>query len=95
MIFEWDTRKNEINKRKHKISFETAKYVFTDPTRIEIYDEIHSFTDEERVTVLEKVHEVLFVVYTMRKENIRIISARLATKEEKEAYYGNSLYFTK
>lgn len=95
MIFEWDTRKNEINKRKHKISFETAKYVFTDPTRIEIYDEIHSFTDEERVTVLGKVHEVLFVVYTMRKENIRIISARLATKEEKEAYYGNSLYFTK
>lgn len=95
MIFEWDTRKNEINKRKHKISFETAKYVFTDPTRIEIYDEIHSFTDEERVTVLGKVHEVLFVVYTMRKENIRIISARLATKEEKEACYGNSLYFTK
>lgn len=95
MTFEWDTRKNKINKRKHKISFETAKYVFTDPTRIEIYDEIHSFTDEERVTVLGKVHEVLFVVYTMRKENIRIISARLATKEEKEAYYGNSLYFTK
>lgn len=95
MTFEWDTRKNEINKRKHKISFETAIYVFTDPTRIEIYDEIHSFTDEERVTVLGKVHEVLFVVYTMRKENIRIISARLATKEEKEAYYGNSLYFTK
>ena len=95
MTFEWDTRKNEINKRKHKISFETAKYVFTDPARIEIYDEIHSFTNEERVTVLGKVHEVLFVVYTMRKGNIRVISARLATKEEKEAYYGNSLYFTK
>lgn len=95
MTFEWDSRKNEINKRKHKISFETAKYVFTDPTRIEIYDEQHSSTEEERITVLGKVNEVLFVVYTLRKENIRIISARLATKEEKEAYYGNSLFFTK
>lgn len=68
MTFEWDTLKNTINKRKHKISFETAKFVFNDPTRIEIYDDIHSSTEEDRVTVLGKVNEVLFVVYTLRKK---------------------------
>ena len=35
------------------------------------------------------VGEVIFVVYTEREENIRLISARLANKDEKEAYYEN------
>ena len=42
---EWDDEKNEINVRKHGISFETAAYVFADENRIELYDELHS--DEE------------------------------------------------
>lgn len=44
---EWDDRKNEINKRKHGISFETAAHVFEDINRIEYFDEAHS-ADEDR-----------------------------------------------
>lgn len=39
------------------------------------------------------VHDVLFVVYTERKENIRLISARLATKMERSIYYDQESYF--
>lgn len=48
---EWDDRKNEINKRKHGISFETAAHVFEDINRIEYFDEAHS-ADEDRFIVL-------------------------------------------
>ena len=42
MKFEWDEDKNIINKEKHKISFETAVYVFDDPYYIEMFDFEHS-----------------------------------------------------
>lgn len=40
--FEWDENKNEINKVKHGISFETAALVFQDEDRVEIFDRFHS-----------------------------------------------------
>lgn len=85
---EWDDRKNEINKRKHGISFETAAHVFEDINRIEYFDEVHS-TDEDRFIVLGLVRKVLFVVYTDRGDATRIISARKATEAETEVYYDN------
>lgn len=85
---EWDDRKNEINKRKHGISFETAAHVFEDINRIEYFDEAHS-ADEDRFIVLGLVHKVLFVVYTDRGDATRIISARKATEAETEVYYDN------
>ena len=87
ILIEWDDNKNKENIRKHGISFETAKLVFADKNRIEYYDQLHSF-DEDRYVVLGMVHNVLFVIYTIRKENIRIISARCATKAERDVYYG-------
>ena len=78
MKFEWDENKNVINKEKHKISFETAAYVFDDPYCIEMFDFEHSI-DEDRYIAIGKVGEVLFVVFTERKDTIRLISARLAT----------------
>ena len=47
----------------------------------------HSTGTEDRWNVIGKVDGILFVVYTERKENIRIISARKATKEETNEYY--------
>lgn len=85
---EWDDRKNEINKRKHGISFETAAHVFEDINRIEYFDEAHS-ADEDRFIVLGLVLKVLFVVYTDRGDATRIISARKATEAETEVYYDN------
>ena len=92
MKFEWDEHKNFINKEKHKISFETAAYVFDDPYYIEMYDFEHS-VEEDRYIAIGKVGDVLFVVFTERKETIRLISARLATSAEKELYYDQNINY--
>ena len=84
---EWDDNKNVANIKKHGISFETAALVFADDNRIEYYDKLHSI-DEDRYVVLGCVHGILYVVYTMRGESARIISARMATKLERSIYYG-------
>lgn len=90
--FEWDENKNEINKVKHKISFETATLVFNDPDYIEMFDFEHSI-DEDRYIAIGKVGEILFVVFTERKDSIRLISARLATMAERELYYDQNIYY--
>ncbi|MDO5435523.1 MAG: BrnT family toxin [Clostridia bacterium] len=84
---EWDEYKNSINKQKHGISFETAALVFADEERIEYYDKLHS-QDEDRYIVIGSVQGILYVVYTMRNEAARIISARMATATERRIYYG-------
>ena len=85
-------RKNIINKEKHKISFETAAYVFDGPYYIEMFEFEHS-VDEDRYIAIGKVGGVLFVVFTERKETIRLISARLATSAEKELYYDQNINY--
>ena len=87
MKFEWDEEKNTTNKKKHNISFETASHVFDDPNYIEMYDFEHSLPEEDRYIAIGKVGEVLFVVFTERKQAIRLISARLATDTERRLYY--------
>lgn len=89
MEFEWDEQKEELNIKKHHISFNIAKRVFNDINRIEIYDMQHSI-EEDRYNTIGMVEDVLFVVYTERKEKIRLISARLATEKERSLYYDNS-----
>lgn len=69
MKFEWDEEKNIINKEKHKISFETAAYVFDDPYYIEMFDFEHS-VDEDRYIAIGKVGDVLFVVEEEKKSPI-------------------------
>ena len=92
MKFEWDEDKNIINKEKHKISFETAAYVFDDPYYIEMFDFEHS-VDEDRYIAIGKVGDVLFVVFTERKDTIRLISAILATNAERGLYYDQDIYY--
>ncbi|QTQ11217.1 BrnT family toxin [Treponema parvum] len=89
MTFEWDEKKNAINKKKHGIDFYEAVRVFLDDKRIEKYDEGNSSPEEERTKVLGLAHKVVVVIYTERHENLRIISARFATKEERDEYYSN------
>lgn len=92
MKFEWDENKNLINKEKHKISFETAAHVFDDPNYIEMYDFEHS-VEEDRYIAIGKVGDVLFVVFTERKDAIRLISARLATSVERGIYYDQDIRY--
>ena len=86
MLFEWDEEKNAANLKKHGIDFDDAILVFNDRYCIEFYDAAHS-RDEDRYNVIGMVENVLFVVYTERKQRIRIISARLATPAERRMYY--------
>ena len=86
-LVEWDENKNQQNIKKDGISFQTAALVFADEERIEYLDKLHS-QDEERYVVLGCVQEILYVVYTMRDEYARLISARMATPYERKIYYG-------
>jgi len=87
MNFEWDNDKAQKNLIKHGITFELATKVFGDEYRIDYFDSLHSEYEDRYITI-GKVKDVLFVVYTMRVEKIRIISARKATVKERRAYYG-------
>ena len=86
LSFEWDEAKNQINKRKHGISFETASRIFYDENRIELPDEAHSI-EEDRYISIGMVDDILVVIHTDRKDKIRIISARFALKKERSMYY--------
>ena len=67
-----------------------AQLFFADPNRIERIDQSeNNISGEERWQTLGMVGKVLFVVYTERRENKRIISARLANKKERRSYHGN------
>ncbi len=88
MRFEWDENKNAINKRKHNVSFEEASTVFVDDWALLEYDELHS-DDEDRFRILgcSERGNVLIVVHCIRRESIiRIISARMATRNEENSY---------
>ena len=91
MTFEWDEKKNDINKKKHGISFEMAVRVFLDEKRVEKLDVEHSTLEEERFNIIGRVSDmlVLFVVATDKNGNTRIISARKAEEDEEEEYYEN------
>lgn len=86
-LFEWDDDKAAINVRIHGVEFEEARTVFEDPFAITIPDDLHS-EDEDRSIVLglSLLSRVLLVVYTERRERIRIISARKATPVERSQY---------
>ena len=90
MLFEWDEEKNAANRKKHSIDFRDAVLVFNDPNAIEFYDAAHSIY-EDRYNIIGMVDHVLFVVYTERKERVRIISARLATNVERRWYDDRNL----
>ena len=84
--YEWDREKAKLNKIKHGVSFKTATAVFDDPNRLDLPDDEHSF-DEARRKVIGKVDDILFVIYTERRERFRIISARVAEEDERRDYY--------
>jgi len=87
MYFEWDTQKKHRNEQKHKISFEEATTVWTDPFALIAPDIEHSFTEERELIIGQSYkNRLLVVVYTIRGKNIRIISARLVTKSERQQY---------
>lgn len=88
MKFEWDETKNQLNIRKHGISFYDAAYVFSDPFALSIPDDEHSATEDRWLLLGKNLDEkLLLVVHTFRDDDaIRIISARKATRTEINTY---------
>ncbi len=91
MEFEWDPTKAASNLAKHKVSFEDAATVFGDPLGWIVADPRHSFREQRFVLLgLSQGRRLLAVMYAERRESIRIISARLATRSEQRNYEENA-----
>ena len=84
---EWDDDKARVNLRTHRVSFGEAATVFDNPLAITISDPLHSIGEERYITVGESDRRQLLVVAaTDREGRIRLISARLATRDERRRY---------
>ena len=84
--FEWDPRKRALNLRKHGIAFEDAVKVFSG-SRLETPDDAQGDGEGRLRAFGEENSRVLVVVFAWRGETRRIISARKATRFEREEYY--------
>jgi uncharacterized DUF497 family protein len=84
----WDHAKNLANQKKHGVSFEEARELFTsDIDCYEIFDEAHSEIEERLISIGPIRRGMVLVVWTERDEDtVRIISARWATKREQTLY---------
>ncbi len=95
--FEWDPAKAKENLRKHRISFEKAAEIFLDRLALSIFDDKHSLDEDRWITIGQGRKETFIVVMHTFSEldadhcNIRIISARKATRKEADQYRGNRL----
>ena len=92
LTFEWDEEKAKENLRKRKVDFAEARTAFNDPFSITIPDPEHSIGEHRYIDIGQSSKgQLLVVVYTERRSNIRIISCRGATKSERRMYEeGNS-----
>jgi uncharacterized protein len=86
---EWDPEKDRTNRVKHALGFDEVRLLFeSDTDYLVIYDEEHS-DDEDRFLAVGPIAKgVVTVAYTEPKDDvIRLISARMATRIEEEAFF--------
>ena len=87
MQFEWDREKAKKNDRKHKVSFDEALTVFYDPLSATFDDPDHSVDEQRLITMgYSSRGRLLVVSHTERGKAVRIISARLATTQERKRH---------
>ncbi len=87
MKFEWDPQKAESNLKKHGVSFQEAASVFGDALSSTYYDPDHSIKEHRFITVgTSRTGRFLMVAHTDRGDNVRIISARKMTHQERRYY---------
>jgi len=91
LVFEWDHKKAIGNIDKHGVSFQESSTVFSDLYSLSLHDPLHS-NDEDRFIIIgiSNRNNLLIVVHTERLNSIRIISARKATKTERNYYENNA-----
>ncbi len=82
---QWDRNKALTNLNKHGIDFADAVSVFSDELALTIFDD--RFEEERFITIgMDILSRILVVVYTLRDDEIRLISARKATRNERRQY---------
>jgi uncharacterized DUF497 family protein len=87
MKFEWDTKKESANRRKHGFSFDEAATVFVDPLALTGSDPDHSDDENRYITFgVTSLGRLLAVSHTSRTGAIRIIFARKTTRGERKLY---------
>ena len=86
MDYQWDTKKADINKQKHGIDFADAVGVFEDEWSLKIKQEIIRGEQRFATVGVDFLGRIIVVVYTYRGNDIRLISARPATKAERNVY---------
>lgn len=92
MEFEWDKAKAAANFKKHKVTFDEACTVFSDPLARIFDDEEHSIEEHREVIIGHSIiNRLLLVCFTEREVKIvRIFSARQATRNERQDYEENA-----
>jgi uncharacterized DUF497 family protein len=91
MKFEWDAARNNINIEKHGIDFNDAKLILNGLT-VTVEDDRIDYHERRFVTLGMMFDNVISVVHTESVEEIRIISARKATKNEQKEYFKQIAY---
>ena len=89
MRFNWDEQKAKSHEQKHGVYFEEARIDFYDENARLIYDPEHSVEEERYILLGISSVFILLIVCHLSQENdelIRIISARQATKQERQQY---------
>ena len=87
--FEWDEPKRLSNLQKHGIDFVRACQIF-DGYIVEFEDNRYDYGEDRYIAVGETSGQIFTVIYTYRGDVTRLISARQATKYEKNLYYSNN-----
>ena len=87
MNFEWDSDKAASNLAKHNVSFHEASTVFGDPLSLTFPDPDHSVDESRYITVGESTQRRLLIIsHADHGQQIRIISAREVTRQERKIY---------
>ena len=87
MEFEWDPDKAASNERKHGVTFLEAATIFGDPLAITFVDPDHSLNEQRYLTFgLSRFDRLIIASHTDRGGRIRIISARVMTRQEAKIY---------
>ncbi len=86
MKFEWDENKNVLNIQKHGIDFNDAKQIF-DNKILTKEDTRKDYKEKRWIAIGLLIEYIVVIIYTVRNNSVRIISVRLANKNEKKKYY--------
>ncbi len=85
MSYQWDSDKATSNRCKHGVDFADTVVVFGDDLSITVEDK--GFEEERFTTIgIDALGRILVVVYTLRDQDVRLISARKATRTKRQQY---------